>query len=511
MKRRIGLVVAAAALAAMACGSAAGAGPIARPSIQVTTDRGLTRTHEGPFLLVDRTNRDTVYLSEAELQTGQCRFYTSNDRGATWARGASPNLPPFNCSPGTGHPQSIRTHLAQASDGTLLYAFAGNDPAAGSARSILLGRSSDRGRTWQTAPVHVAPAVTPETFGNAQLNYQAHVAVDPANPKSVFVIWRRAYPNFQGRVLLPNRSWMASSSDGGATFGAATMAFDKDTSSDSPFPFFAGGRLNVAYVQAFPRPATGAAPPNEVHFASSTDLGRTWSDTKVASANFADGPNAVYDAGARTFSLVWDDNRNGEFDAFYASSKDGSAWTAPRQLNDDPKRIKGHLFPTLGLASGGRLDVAWYDFRNDPYPPDSGPFAGDQGRRGDVYSTSSTDGGRSWSPNLRVNDLVIDRTKGIQNSQFSFFVPLAVASGPDWTLVAWSDTRNGDGFSSTQDIFSGQVAFKVPAARGDGVSLPVVLGIAAAGGLAGGAGIALIVAVLIMRRRQTGMSGTARA
>ena len=502
MKRRIIPVIAAAAALSLACGSTATAGPTAQASVLVTNDKAITRTHDGPFLLVDRSNPDTVYLSEAELQSGQCRFYSSTNHGRSWTKGASPNLAPFSCSPGTGHPQSIRTDLVQASNGTLLYAFAGNDPAASGGRSVLLGRSSDQGKSWQTAPVYVAPKVTPDTFGNAELNYQAHVAVDPANPRNVDVIWRRAYPFFHGKSLLPNRPWMATSTDGGATFGPAAMALDKDTSNDSPFLFFAGGKLTAVYVQTFPKTASGGALPSEVHFATITDGGRSWTDSKITTANYADGPNAVYDASSKRYSVVWDDNRNGEFDSFYSSSADGSSWTDPKKLNDDPKRVKGHLFPILGLAPGGRLDAAWYDFRNDPYPADSGPFAGDQGKRSDVYTTSSTDGGKTWSANLRLNDQVIDRTKGIQNRQYSFFVPLSLASGDNWTLAAWSDTRNGDSFSSTQDIFTGQVLFNTPLAGADNGSLATALTVAGVGGVAGGAGIALLIAVAILRRRQ---------
>ena len=502
MKRQYLAVVAIAALA-VACGSTATAGPTAQGSVLVTNDKSITRTHEGPFLLVDRSNADTVYLSEAELQTGQCRFYISTNRGGTWTKGGSPNLAPYNCTPGTGHPQSIRTNLAQASNGTLLYGFAGNDPAAGGSRSILLGRSSDKGNSWQTTLVYAAPKVTTDTFGNAELNYQAHLAVDPANANNVFVIWRRAYPNFQGKVFLPNRPWMATSTDGGATFGQPFKPMDKDTGSDSPYIFFAKGVLTATFMVNPPRPATGAAPPQEVHLGTSSDSGKTWTDSKISSANFVDGPNAVYDAAAKRYSVVWDDNRNGEFDAFYSSSTDGTTWADPKKLNDDPKRVKGHLFPTISAApNAGRLNVAWYDFRNDPYPADTGPFAGDQGKRSDVYATSSTDSGKTWSANLRVNNQVIDRTKGIQNPQYSFFVPLSAVSGSDWMLTAWSDTRNGDSFSSTQDIFTGQLLFNQTVAGGDNGSFATALTIAVIGGIGGGAGVALLIAVAVLRRRQ---------
>lgn len=502
---RLVIAVAAVAMSGFACGGTpVASGPVASMPVLVSLDKTITHTLEGPDLLVDRSNPSTVYLSDAELQTGECRFFSSTDRGTTWAKGGSPNLSPYSCSPGTGHPQSIRTHLAQASDGSLYYVFAGNDPSAGGARSVLLGHSNDRGQTWKTSIVVKGPPVAAATFGDAQLNYQAHVAIDPSDAKRVIVAWRRAYPNFQGKVKFPNRSWMAASTDGGATFGDPFMFLDEDTSGDSPQLFFANGKLNATYVQAFPRPPTGDAPPNKLHFASSSDGGRTWSESDLSTpAPFADGPTALWDVAHKQFVAVWDDNRNGEFDVFATTSSDGKTWSPTLKVNDDPKRIKGHLFPTLGRSPDGRLDVSWYDFRNDPYPAETGLRAGNQGKRSDVYSSHSIDGGRTWTPNLKINDIPIDRTKGIQNAQFSFFVPLAMASSGTWSMTAWSDTRNGDGFSSTQDIYTARVDYHVQPAGPGGGDLGLATALAASGGLAAGAGVALLVTVLLIRRRRS--------
>ena len=77
-------------------------------------------------------------------------------------------------------------------------------------------------------------------------------------------------------------------------------------------------------------------------------------------------------------------------------------------------------------------------------------------------------------------------------------------SGDSWKLAAWSDTRNGDSFSSTQDIFTGQVLISAPAPGSDSGNLGTAVTVAGIGGLAGGAGVALLIAVAVMRRRQTG-------
>ena len=87
---------------------------------------------------------------------------------------------------------------------------------------------------------------------------------------------------------------------------------------------------------------------------------------------------------------------------------DGSA---PTKVNDvDPKRDWdfSDQMPTLGVAPNGRIDVAWYDYRNDP------TFKQGDTRNGfqDVYYASSVDGGRTWSKNRPLNDRLIDRRFG---------------------------------------------------------------------------------------------------
>ena len=304
---------AALMLLAAACGQTAAPSASAGASRWVTTDKTITRTHEATSLLVDRNNSSSLYLSDVELQSGQCRFYSSSDGGATWTKGTPPTLSPYtNCNLGPAQPQNVRTELKQAPDGTLYYLYQAEDPAAGGARSVLLGRG----------------------------------------------------------------------------------------------------------------------------------------------------------------------NRAGQY------------------------------YPQLGLAPDGRLDAAWYDFRNDPYPapkPEGKSsfltLSSNLTRQQDLYYTFSTDGGATWSRNSRVNDLRIDRTRGTWNGQYFFVVPPSLASTAGGAVVAWSDTRNGDSQSATQDIFTGTVTIGTAAAD-SGTPAWAVAALVMVAGFAGGAGIALLAAAALLRRRQ---------
>ena len=58
----------------------------------------------------------------------------------------------------------------------------------------------------------------------------------------------------------------------------------------------------------------------------------------------------------------------GDTDAFYQRSTDGGAPGHPaRALNDDRPRLPlAQITPNLNVAPNGRVDVAWWDTRNDP-------------------------------------------------------------------------------------------------------------------------------------------------
>jgi len=111
--------------AAVACGGTAIKPVAADRSVAVTNDRTITRTHESPFLLRDRDRPDTVYLSSLELQSGQCEFYVSHDRGQSWAKGTAPKPAPATCKVNGAHPQAAITQMAQPPDGTLHHSFPG--------------------------------------------------------------------------------------------------------------------------------------------------------------------------------------------------------------------------------------------------------------------------------------------------------------------------------------------------------------------------------------------------
>jgi hypothetical protein len=144
------------------------------------------------------------------------------------------------------------------------------------------------------------------------------------------------------------------------------------------------------------------------------------------------------------------------------------------------------IYPTVGVAPDGRIDVAWYDWRNDP----TYTTTADAGQFQDIYYRYSKDGGRSWAESLKVNDRAINRQYGVFSTQ-DVNGPVGLASLNEVVYVAWDDTRNGTADTEASDIYFTRIRFGRPeevvsGGRGDGFSglwlLPgIAVGVAAAG------------------------------
>jgi hypothetical protein len=119
--------------------------------------------------------------------------------------------------------------------------------------------------------------------------------------------------------------------------------------------------------------------------------------------------------------------------------------------------ISGQAMPRLAVDAHGNLSLIWYDTRHDP-----------ANHLLDVWGTTSTDAGLSFSPNYRVTDQSFDADAGrftdaIGKTDYYLgdFQGLALANNTAY--AAWTDTRNGN-----QDIFFARDPIApVPAAPND--------------------------------------------
>ena len=531
----------------------AGEPPQLTKPVQLTTgDVDPGRTYTTPSLAVDPANPLNVVATLSEARSRKCGLMRSRDGGQTWERlDASPSLP--------SHPYCFTANFASSQalvafgrNGTLYYALPGWDVQDDGNRfnvSLLLARSTDLGDTWQTTIVRNTRGKEGEQKENAGRPVTSLV-VDTRNGSDdiVYLTWTRSLPNALAPNAEPARPFLAVSTDGGKVFSEpidlTAGVFNTETvradglkttttlATSTPAPTttapaagsraaepnqavnFGGrdasltvDRKGTIYV-AWRAQTSNITPAvqNALFLSKSTDRGKTFTVTQV-------GP---YTPRARQPILRWSPEGGGEgtlhlvyegtsrpdvandSDIFYRRSLDGAkTWTDHKVLNDDdPAMIFPQGIPNMAIAPNGRVDIGWWDLRNDP-----GITFGN-----DVYYVSSADNGATWSKNIRITDQLIDRRIGVFGNNFDVSGPPALATSNAFALFGWDDTRNakrGDLGAGTQDLFTAAAQYKAVSA-GTSRALKIVL--AAVAGLVL-VGLVLFVAALGTGRRSVPPGG----
>ena len=141
-------------------------------------------------------------------------------------------------------------------------------------------------------------------------------------------------------------------------------------------------------------------------------------------------------------------------DVFFVRSTDGGAtWSAPVRINTD-SGTNDQFFPTLAVDASGLLRIVWYDKRTDPNNLAIG-----------VYTVSSSDGGRSFSPNQKVTNETFEPAVGydpilnpVYMGDYIDIKAGVTANGRTNVLnFAWTDCRRiittSGGTRPDQDVF----------------------------------------------------------
>lgn len=510
MPCRLFFVLVAVGLAVGA--ASAGAQTVATAAVQVTNDPAALRSHSSPQIAVNPKTGDLVTVESDVRGSRACAVHISTDGGRSWFAGGDPMVKPFDDCGFYAEYGPLATE-AFSKEGTLYVAFVASDFLSrarnDTPRHVFLARSTDSGRTFTTTRVYEAPDGNPDLG----LNKGAMLAIDPTDPQRIYVGWRQGVNSADAKEKL--KSNVAASSDGGRTFGPPV---DLTDARGADFPALAvdkAGTVHAVYwVRSVPGPAQNPAPVRPIVYRRSTDHGKTWSppvDVDPGNVSAGHPPLLAADPKTSDVYLVWNANAevqntvpgfSGDLDVFARVSHDGGkTWGDRMTLSDET--VKANQFePGIAIAPNGGIHVAWYDFRNSPTPMlVTTGHSGDTGMS-DVYYASSSDHGSTWSPPVRVNDRSIDRSKGVWSNNIDSKFNVGVAATNDDVYFAWQDTRNAIGQTDSEDIYTSSLPLH-------GSEVTVVK----SGGIPGwtlaltglfGLGVGVVLAALLMRRRDAG-------
>jgi hypothetical protein len=130
----------------------------------------------------------------------------------------------------------------------------------------------------------------------------------------------------------------------------------------------------------------------------------------------------------------------GDTDIFLRTSSDeGDTWSEPVRVNDDPTGNGADQFhPWLVVDEAGAVAIVWLDRRDDP-----------ANLSWHAYLSRSFDGGRTFTPNVRVSAAPSSPTGGstITAGMIGEYIGIDSVNGNLFTV--WTDTRDGQ-----QDVWA---------------------------------------------------------
>jgi hypothetical protein len=152
----------------------------------------------------------------------------------------------------------------------------------------------------------------------------------------------------------------------------------------------------------------------EVYYKRSADNGTTWvEDIRLTFAD-ADSRYAQIDASGSFVNIVWQDNRDGDYEIYSICSTDGGlTWKQEQRLTYESSPSEYAAVSVSGSVS----HIVWQDMMSGLYQ---------------IYYKTSQDYGMTWSENERLIETL-----------YNAYRPSVTFSG-EWLHVVWYDERDGN-------------------------------------------------------------------
>jgi hypothetical protein len=466
------------------------------------------RPQNEPTIAIDprntavRTSGANDYCTVETNHDAWAGFYRSADAGVTWTDSLLPGYQLDKSPQALASPlhQMVLSGATAAGDPVQSWDMQGNLFYMGNnfSRGVPDGNSANsRGNigdvwvaTYAQAPtggsstdgsLYVRTVIlATNTSGLGSFNDKTAIGVDPVNG-DVFAAWSR----FHGSGC--NEIDVAHSTDHGATFSAPLKVSSSLCGNQGPN--FAFGPLGQVYLawQASNGGSKGLGTQNAngIGFVSSTDYGATFSAARLALTFNPFGSGQFSGNGARecgdapfncptgfTFprfdlaapTITADGSRivmafqvalvsgQGQIQSTW-SSDGGATWSKPTAIDAHlTDHLGGHQFFPWLTSAHGKIYAVYYDSRLDPNYAATRPPCNDANGVTNaclaVWSSTSTDGGSTWTTHAQVTDQLtnpnLEQFGGRKVAFFGDYIEVSAVSTTGGTAVAavWTDQRD---------------------------------------------------------------------
>jgi hypothetical protein len=328
--------------------------------------------------------RDPQFASEVY-------YKRSLDNGGTW--GADTRL-----TTGSSYWQETPCIVADNS-GRLHVVYSEFVISGGFSPDIHYKRSLNGGSSWQAQT----------TIASVYGDFSGHTSLASDLGNGVFVL----YCHQTGSSFNQIDNFFVGSTNGGLTWGSPYQLTNSKTALWGSIAADTLGKVHIVYVEA-------PSGQRQLFYRRSLDQGQTFQppvQLTTASSNKFNG--SIYTDRGNRVHVVWQDNRDGNYEIYYLRSEDGgSTWEAEVRLTNDSH---SSVEPNLMADQNNGVYLVWTDEQTD------------QG----VYFKSSEDGGQTWSTDTCL-------TNGAVPQYDQFFPNIACNDSGTYLHIAWKDMRDGN-------------------------------------------------------------------